>query len=321
MWDFSVGRSLAMVAQSWPFVLLRAVAYAVVSFCYVLLIGLGAGIGYGVGHILDNADAPIGFGVGGAAVGLGLAVFLFRLASEYLLYVVKAGHIAVLTALHDGRPVAGGLGQIEFGRRIVTERFAEASALFVLDQLIKAVLRVATGLFRGVGAVIPIPGLSALIGFFNMVVGVALTYADEVVLAYNIRSGVNDPWETSRRALVLYAQNGGAILKNAFWLAIFIWIVGVVVFLTALTPAGVLVYVMPGQFAGWSVVGAIAITAAVLMSVIEPFAVASLMQVYFKAIEGQAPNPDWDAKLAGVSRQFREIRDRAAADFGRSGAG
>ena len=43
------------------------------------------------------------------------------------------------------------------------------------------------------------------------------------------------------------------------------------------------------------------------------------MQVYFKVIEGQVPNPDWDRKLAEASRPFRELKEKAAAslaDFG-----
>jgi hypothetical protein len=40
------------------------------------------------------------------------------------------------------------------------------------------------------------------------------------------------------------------------------------------------------------------------------------MQVYFKAIEGQVPDPGWDHKLSGASRQFRELKEKAMASFG-----
>jgi hypothetical protein len=45
----------------------------------------------------------------------------------------------------------------------------------------------------------------------------------------------------------------------------------------------------------------------------EPFAIYALMQVYFKTIEGQVPNPEWDQKLAGASKKFRELKDKALA--------
>jgi hypothetical protein len=48
----------------------------------------------------------------------------------------------------------------------------------------------------------------------------------------------------------------------------------------------------------------------------EPFAIAALMQVFFKRIEGQQPDPEWDAKLAGASDKFRELADKARDSFG-----
>ena len=61
---------------------------------------------------------------------------------EYILYLVKAGHIAVLVKVHDGQKLPDGRDQINYARGIVKQRFTEASVLFGLDQLIKGVLRV-----------------------------------------------------------------------------------------------------------------------------------------------------------------------------------
>ena len=51
---------------------------------------------------------------------------------------------------------------------------------------------------------------------------------------------------------------------------------------------------------------------AVKAALLEPFAVAAMMQVYFKAIEGQVPDPTWDDRLSKASGQFRQIKDQAA---------
>jgi hypothetical protein len=37
------------------------------------------------------------------------------------------------------------------------------------------------------------------------------------------------------------------------------------------------------------------------------------MQVYFRAIEGQKPDPLWEERLAQLSRKFARLKDRAAA--------
>lgn len=310
MWDFSIGRTVSIVLRSWPFVLFRMAVYFAITVIYIVATGAGAGIGYGVGHIA-GPDGPPGFAVWGGIFGFGLvslAVFWIR---EYILYIVKAGHVAVMVHLIDGRPVPGGQGQIAYARELVTARFAEANVLFVMDQLIKGVIGAITGLLGGIAAMIPIPGLQGLISFIATIVRMSLTYVDEVILGYNIRRDSSAPWETAREGLVLYAQNGRAILKNAVWLSIIMWALTIVIFLIMLSPAAAILYVMPGQLAGWSFVLAIVFAWAFKAAFIEPFAIAALMQVYFKAIEGQVPNPEWDERLSGASRQFREIVERA----------
>ncbi|EWH00372.1 hypothetical protein [Halomonas sp. BC04] len=36
-----------------------------------------------------------------------------------------------------------------------------------------------------------------------------------------------------------------------------------------------------------------------------------MMQAFFKAIEGQQPDPEWEAKLDGMSAKFRKLKLRA----------
>ncbi|RUV29664.1 hypothetical protein EOB49_35165, partial [Mesorhizobium sp. M7A.F.Ca.MR.148.00.0.0] len=98
---------------------------------------------------------------------------------EYILYVVKAGHIAVMVHLIDGRDIPSGEDQIAYARDIVTQRFAEANILFVVDQLVKGAIRAITGLLGGIAAFLPIPGLSGLVSFINTVIRLSLTYVDE----------------------------------------------------------------------------------------------------------------------------------------------
>ena len=95
----------------------------------------------------------------GGIVGFGLVSLALYWMREYILYVVKAGHIAVMVHLIDGRDVPGGQGQIAYARQVVTERFAEANILFVMDQLVKGAIGAITGLIGGIAAFLPIPGL------------------------------------------------------------------------------------------------------------------------------------------------------------------
>jgi len=308
MWDFDFGRTMGIMARTWPFIVLRLVVYFGITVGYIFAIGAGAGVGYGVGHIWQDPGA---FAVWGGILGFGFVSAVIYWIREYILYIVKAGHIAVMVHLIDGREVPDGQGQIEYAKNVVKARFAEANILFVVDQLIKGVIRVITGLIGGVANVLPIPGLQTIAGFINTVIRISLTYVDEIILGYNIRIDSRTPFESARQGIVLYAQNGRTMVKNAIWLALFMWLLAFAVFLVMLAPAAAILYAMPGQLAGWAFVLAIVFAWAVKAALIEPFAIAALMQVYFRTIEGQMPNPEWDRKLADGSKHFRELKDKA----------
>lgn len=313
MWDFDIGRTLGIMVRTWPFIALRLVVYFAITVAYVAATGAGAGVGYGLGHIWSEPGSSAF--VGGVA-GFFLVSALLYWAREYILYLVKAGHVAVIVHLVDGREVPGGRGQIGYATEVVKARFKEASLLFVIDQLIKGVLRVITGLLGGIATALPVPGLQAVAGFASWVVRLSLTYVDEIILGYNVRTGSDAPFDSARRGLVLYAQNGGRMVRNAVWLAVFMWLLAIAVFLVMLAPAAAVLYLMPGAFAGWSFAIALVFAWAIKAALLEPFAIAALMQVYFRAIEGQTPDPDWDSRLSDTSRHFRELKQRAAEAFG-----
>ncbi len=58
MWDFSFARSIAMVARSAPFVVLRLLVYFGIGFAYLAAVGAGGVVGYGFGGLGGGADAP-----------------------------------------------------------------------------------------------------------------------------------------------------------------------------------------------------------------------------------------------------------------------
>lgn len=310
MKDFNVGEVVGLLARTAPFLLFRFLIYFAITLAFVLITGTGAGIGYGIGAIAGNAA---GGGTWGGLLGFGIASTIMYFLREYLLYMVKAGHIAVLVELMEGRELPGGRAQIEYAQRIVRERFAESSVLFGLDQLIKGILKAFNRVFFTVASFLPIPGSQGLVKFINTVVNLSLSYLDEVILAYNLKTRSDNPWRSSQTALVLYAQNYKAFLKNAFWLAFLIWGLTFLVFLAILAPAAALVALFPGSAGPLTLIIALVFAWGVKQAVIEPFAMTALLQVFFRVTEGQQPNPEWDAKLDSLSGKFRELKDRATS--------
>ncbi|GGF02720.1 hypothetical protein H1W37_17675 [Stappia taiwanensis] len=319
MWDFSIGGALGMMMRTTPFIIFRMTVYFGIALGYILVTGTGVGIGYGIGGFGDEEFRATSTFWGGA-VGFGLFGAVMYWVREYILYMVKAGHVAVLVQLIDGKPMPGGKRQISYATEVVKERFVQTNVLFALDQLVKGVIGAITGLVRGILTILPIPGAQQLAGILHAFLRIAVGFIDEVILAHAIRTQSTNAWGAAKDALVLYGQNYKVMLKNAAWLAIIVYGLGFIVFLVMLAPAALVVYLMPGAWAAGGIVFALLFAWAVKAALLEPFAIACLMQVYFKTIEGQEPDPEWDARLEQMSAKFRKLKARALGGDRQQGA-
>ena len=308
MWDFSLSGSIGAMLKTMPFIVVRIVVYFGIAIAYLIATGAGGAIGYGFTSFGDGDGGGAGIGAFIGFAGASGVLYWFR---ELLLYYIKAGHIAVLVHVHDHDKLPMGKGQVEFAIAEVKEVFKETSMLLVLDQLIKGVIKVITGLTNTLGMLLPIEAVQTLIRVGNAILKMSLTYVDELILAQILRTKTDNPWETGRQALVLYAQNYGKMVKNAVWLWLFMWIITIFIFVLLLAPMIALISIFPGDAGGWGFVIAFVFAWAFRAALIEPLAIYALMQVYFKTIEGQVPDPEWDARLEKASKKFVELKDKA----------
>lgn len=308
MWDFKLGAAFGAMQRTLPFLLARMLVYFGIALLYILTTGIGGALGYGFTRFGDGQGEGA---IIGAFIGFAGASGLLYWVREYILYLVKAGHIAVLVRLYDQQPLPEGRGQIDYATRLVKERFKDASLLFALDQLIKGVLSAIIGIIRGLMNILPLPGLNALVRVLTGILRLSLTYVDEMILAKILRDESDNPWETARHALVLYAQNYKGMLTNAVWLWLFMWLLTFALFLVMIGPAFALMALVPGDLGFWAFIIAFILAWSVKMALIEPLALFAYLQIYFQAIEGQTPDPVWDQRLADASEKFRALKERA----------
>jgi hypothetical protein len=311
MADFSLGVSMSLMRRTAPFVVFRMVVYFGIAVAYVLVTGTGAGIGWGVGAFGDD-EFRASATAWGAGLGFALTAGVLYFLREYILYMVKAGHIAVMVELLDERELPDGKGQIAYAQDIVKQRFGQSSVLFGIDQLIKGVVRAITGIVQGIASFLPIPGLSNIMGVVRAYLRVAVGLIDEIILAHAMRTRSDNPWGAARDAVVLYGQNAKPMLINAAWITLITYGLSFVVFLLMLAPAGAVVYLIPGAWSAGGFVFAILFAWAVKAALIEPFAIACLLQAFFKVTDGQEPNPEWATKLDGISKKFGKLAQKAA---------
>jgi len=313
MWDFSVSEALGLMRRTAPFVIFRVVVYFGITVALILATGTGAGLGWGIGNFGDEEfriSSTFYGGIGGFGITAGV-IFFFR---DYLLYVVKAGHIAVMVELMEGGTIPDGRGQIDYAAGVVKARFGQASMLFALDQVIKGVIAAVTGLVQGLLAFIP--GMDRAMGVVRAYLRLAVGLVDEVILAHAIRTKAENPWDSAREALVLYGQNARPMLINAAWLTAIVYGLSFFVFLLMLAPAAAVVWLIPGAWSAGGLVFALVFAWAVKAALIEPFAIACMLQVFFKVTKGQTPDPEWEARLAKVSDKFRSMGQKASSWVG-----
>lgn len=310
MVDFKFGQVIGLLSRTLPFLVLRLLVYLGIALAYIVITGAGSGIGWMLGKAASTGATGA---LWGGMAGFGVASGLLYFAREYLLYLVKAGHIAVLTQLLEGKEIPGGRGQIDYASSVVKERFAESSVLFGVDQLVKGILRVFNRVTMAAARFIPIPGLEPVMKFVNTVINLSLTYVDEVILAHNIRTGATNPWASSRDAVVLYAQNYKVLLKNAVFLTFIVWGLTLLIFVVVFAPVAALVGLFPGVAGFWTFALAAVTAWSLKAALVDPLAMTALMQVYFKVSENQSPDPEWSGRLEKMSDKFRQLKDKALA--------
>jgi hypothetical protein len=304
MLDFKTGRTLGLLVRTAPFVLLRVAVYAGIALAYALAVGAGAAIGLLFGKIGGNGDTGAGLG---SLAGFVIACGILYWAREYLLYLVKAAHVAVLIRLLDGKPMPGGQNQIAFGREAVKQHFASSSLLFGLNQSVRGALRAFNGVTLSIASWLPIPGLEALVKLIDKIIATSLSHLDQVILAQILRKESADPWATACDSVVLYAQNYEGVFKNAAFLTFIVWGLTLLIFLLVAAPVVALVGLFHVQAGLWT----FALTALTAWSlkaaIIDPFVTAALMQMYDKLTAGQVPDVAWAARLESISDKFRGL--------------
>ena len=309
MLDFKFKEVFSVLWKTKSFMIFRFLVYFGITLAYIIGTGAGAGVGALIGKVAGEPEAGIFYGVIG---GFGLVSGVLYFVREYLLYIVKAGHIAVILKILDNEEIPQGKGQISYAHGIVKERFKETSVLFAVDQGIKGVVKFISRLFSGILNFLPIIP-KPIIKFAEAIIKNSMTYVDEIILAYNIKNEIDNPWEGSKKAVVLYAQNYKAFLKNAVFVTITTWILTALVMLLTFGPIAALLQ-FTGQAGGaWPIMIAIVASISIKAALIDPFAMTALMQVFFKVTKGQEPNPEWEDKLDQGSKKFREMKEKATS--------
>jgi len=303
----SLGSAAKITLKTMPFILLRMGLYLAFGFLFCLYWVLVYFIGQGAAAIHDYARVAVWI------IALILPFPFVKLFREYFLYVLKTAHIAVIVrlALHGSMPE--GVSQVEWGKEKVMGRFKETSILFVVDRLITGVIRAINGMMQGMANLFHgVPGLQSLVSLAKIILRFSLTYVDEAVMARNFMKEDETVWQSAKTGLVLYAQSWREILKTAAYLGI-----------AAILSYGVLLVLYLIPFLGLAglypkikilfIAFAFIFAAVTKLALFDPWAMTSMILAYLDATKDMTPDRGWEEKIAGISKKFREIQEKALA--------
>ena len=302
-----ISTALKLCLQTMPCILTRLgvlLAFTLGAIVWLALCG-------GIAALFSSKEGGGGGGLILFMLGVGIPAGVYAWLRHYVLYLLKLGHIAVLTRLITDGSLPQGVNQVQFGKQIVTERFAQVNVLFVVDSLVTGVVRAFNRTLDWIAGLIPIPGLEGAMKVVGAVVHNATTYIDETFFSYNIARGDENVWRSSADALVYYGQNVKAVLKTAVWGLLLEYALTFAAFVIALIPAWLIGQILPGTVAGFAWVIAIVLAIVVRSAFLNPIFLTMVALTFHKHAQGQAIDISMAETLGRVSDKFRELSEKA----------
>lgn len=308
--------TIQLVTKTIPFLLVRVLIYGIFAFVALLFLGIMIGIGFLVNKMFGESSAAF---IVLMFITFGIIWGGLRFLEQYVLYIVKVGHISVVVELIKTGEIPEGKGQIAYGKEQVKKNFGTANVAFVLDKAVHGAVRQIQRWMMRVGNFFNfIPGIKNIIGIINAIMSVSLNYIDEAVVSYVIlrknEKREEDVWKSACDGVVLYAQSWKGILKTATGAVIFIYIFSIATFLLFVFPllglSKLLTVNNPemGMFFGFiALIGAYILTLAFKRALIDPIVTIAMVNSYQKNIDGVQPSIDLHQKLLGVSVKFKKL--------------
>lgn len=307
--NLQLGRAFGIVMQTTPYIAYRAMVFG--AMCGVFVIGLLVLVL--IGWVFGGGAAVVL-----ALIALGGLGFGWRLIREYVLYILQAGHIAVITEIVTNGRLPEGVSQTQWGKQQVSQYFKELSVLALVDQLVKGIIKGLNRVLFNVTRMLPIPGLQGAGKVAERVVDFSLTYIDEAIIAYTFKTKNPNVFDAAKTGIVLYCQSWKPLLTNAVALTLLSYVFVIATTIVFLVPLGGIALAMPAE---WQVAKFAMFALAIFMGVatkwvlFDPIACTSTLLTFLEESDRQTPDPSWEARIEQASSRFGELKRKASERF------
>ncbi|MDE6128852.1 MAG: hypothetical protein K2G16_06640, partial [Lachnospiraceae bacterium] len=245
------------------------------------------------------------------AVGIALLLWailsggVFSFAQRYVGYMLKAGHVAMVTTA----VTTGSLpeNQLEAAKNMVKERFVTANVYFVVDRLVSgAVNQLQRGLQKVEDLLGKIPGVAVIVSFAQMFVHIALNYIDECCLGYTFLHREQSAFKSAADGVVIYFQNWKTLLKNAAVTTLIVMGVSLLAFILPFVIfAGI--FSLLGVHWIFAFILAVMIAAIIKGSFVDSYMMVKMMVSYMQVAPSTEITFDLYDKLCKLSSKFKNL--------------
>ena len=295
-------------SKTMPFVwakLLLGVATVVIS---AVLLGILIGIA-----LLIGSDGAI---VVMLIIWLICVGFVRFVIMRYFGYLVKAGHIAVISvAVMTGRIPEN---QVTYGKNMVKERFAASNVFFAVDKLVAgAVKQIQKGIGKLGDALRFIPGMQYIAGLAQFFVELSLGYVDECCLGYTFYKKDQGAFKSAADGVVIYAQNWKVLLASAAktMLMVISLLVAITLVLFVMFGALLRAFNLPDlAVTGIALTIALLLALAIKSAFIDSFVLVRTMVAYMSVAPSTVITFDLYSKLSGISGKFRKLWEKGSQE-------
>lgn len=238
-----------------------------------------------------------------------LSIAAYGLINHYFGYLLKAGHIAVITkAVVDG---ALPEDMWNYGVQSVKKRFITTNVYYIIDNSINgAVKQINKVVDKADDLFGKIPGVSTLLAFAKVFIGIALGYIDECCLGYTFLHMEENAFKCACDGVVIYFQNWKKLLKSA---AITSLMVVGLTFIFTLIPfllIGGLFALLDVSFI-FALIPAIFLAIALKDSFLDSFILIRTMKAYMEVAPSTELKVDIYDKLCKLSSKFKNMFNKS----------
>lgn len=307
--DLQLGRAFQLVMRTTPYIGYRALIYGLIclgGIVYLAILGL-------IGWIFGAAAFWVLLIL---TVGLGAVLNLGRLLGTYVLYMLRAGHVALITELVQTGEIPGRASQTAWAKERVMGYFKELSVLAFVDQVVEGIIRAVNRRLVNVMSALPVSGLEGAGKAATRIVDFSLKYVDEAIIAHTFRTKNPNVYDAARSGVLLYCESWKAILKNAVVLTLLSYVFVIAATVLFLIPFGALALLFETQAIRFVLfVMAVCLGVGLKWILWDPIACTSTILTFLHETEGKEPNPEWEERIEQVSSQFKELKQRAEDKF------